>query len=95
MKLGPWVSNDALFRRFEGHNKKVENTGLCCKISLPPGRCNDLVCARQIGEAAVLGAEIHAVRSSGAGQGETLQNGHQEEEDLHASEGLSDTSSLS
>lgn len=62
---------------------------------MPPGRRNDLVPARQTGEAAVLGAEIYTVRASRARKGEPLQERHHEEEDLHASEGLSDTSSLS
>lgn len=61
---------------------------------LPPGCCNDLVFARHVSEGAVLRGEVHAVGSSGAAQGEILQKGDDEEEYLHASEGLSDTSSL-
>lgn len=60
----------------------------------PPWCCNDLVFARHVSEGTVLGAEVDAVRSSRAAQGEVLQKGHDEEEYLHASEGLSDASSL-
>lgn len=62
---------------------------------LPPGCGNDLVFARHVSKGAVLGSEVHAVRPSRAGQGEMLQKCDHEEEYLHASEGLSNTSSLS
>lgn len=64
-------------------------------VVLKPRRCNDLVFARHVSKAAVLGSEVHTVRSSRAGQGEMLQKCDHEEEYLHASEGLSNTSSLS
>lgn len=63
-------------------------------ISAP--RCgNDLAFARHVSKAAVLGSEVHTVWSSRAGQGEMLQKCDHEEEYLHASQGLSNTSSLS
>lgn len=52
--------------------REIGKKGLCCKI-LPTGRSNDLVCAGQIGKAAVLRADIDTVRSTRAGKGEMLQ----------------------
>lgn len=69
--------------------------GLCCKLLLTPRRCDDLVHSRHIGKAAVLRTEIHTVRSSWASESELLQKRHHEEENFHASEGLSNTSSFS
>lgn len=60
-----------------------------------PRCCNDLAFARHVSKAAVLGSEVHTVWSSRAGQGEMLQKCDHEEEYLHASQGLSNTSSLS
>lgn len=60
-----------------------------------PRRGDDLVSARQIGEAAVLWNEVHAVGASGAGKGEILQERHQEDEKLHTSQRLANTGSLS
>lgn len=64
-------------------------------VTLPPRRCNDLVFARHVSKAAVLGSELQTVRSSRAAQGEMLQKCDHEEEYLHASEGLSNTRPLS
>lgn len=64
-------------------------------VLTPPRRCNDLVFARHISKGAVLRSEVQTVRSSRAAQGEMLQKCDHEEEYLHASEGLSNTSSLS
>lgn len=61
----------------------------------PPRCCDDLVFARHVGKGAVLGSEIHTVRSSRAGQGEMLQKCDNEEEYLHASQRFSNASSLS
>lgn len=64
-------------------------------ISFPSGRCNDLVCARHIGKAAILWTKIYAVRSSRASKGEMLQKWHHKEKNLHTGKRLSNTWSLS
>lgn len=73
-------------------------TLLTCKntaVISPPGSGNDPVFARHVGKGAVLRSEVHRVGSSRAGQGEMLHQCDHEEEYLHASEGLSNTSPLS
>lgn len=75
--------------------RKVEHAETFFNLSLSTGRCNDVVPARQIGKAAVLWAEIYAVRSSRASKGKTLQKRNHKEENLHASKGLSNTRPLS
>lgn len=59
-----------------------------------PRSGGDLVPAWQVGEAAVFWLEVYAVRASGAGEGEMLQHRHHEDENLHASQRLSNTASL-
>lgn len=71
------------------------HVSLCCKLLVTPRRCNDFVHARHIDKAAVLRTEVHTVRSSWASESELLQKRHHEEENFHASEGLSNTSSFS
>lgn len=74
---------------------KTENMYIFWKISLQTGSCNYLVPSRHIGEAAVFRGEIYTIGSFGAWEGETLQQWHHEEENLHPCEGLSNTSPLS
>ena len=64
------------------------------QLLLSPRRGDDLVRAGQIGKAAVLWDEVYAVRAVRAGKGETLQQRHQEDKKLHASQRLANTGSL-
>lgn len=64
------------------------------ELLVSPRRGDDLVPARQIGEAAVLWNEVHTVRAFGAGKGEMAQQRHEEDEELHTSQRLPDTGSL-
>jgi len=66
----------------------------CGRRSVLPWRGDDVVGARQIGEAAVLGAEVDVLRAQGAAEGKLLHQRHREEEELHPSQCLSNTDPL-